>query len=294
MARRSLPRTSCSASSARAPSHPSLGCFADISDVRALDAPQARISTRGPDALLPDPLRLLFIMSKAWAEEHGVTRAADFKAGQETYATRQANGTGPFILDAFEPGGRVVMSRNPHWWGDERYPVNIDRIEFTPIAAPRGAPRGAVEREVGLLTSPPFDALDRIEATPGWKLVQTTQLRSVWLGRQPGKSDIALVRYSRHQPVQGRARAPSHVSRDRYRGDPRQVMQGRSIPAGMIIPPGVNGHALSSSSGYPTIPRAARALLAEAGYPKGSASRSTARTTTMSTTKRSAARQLGS
>jgi peptide/nickel transport system substrate-binding protein len=99
--------------------------LADISDFRAVDAHTILIATRAPDALLPDRLRKLFIMSKAWAEEHGVTRAADFKVGEETYATRHANGTGPFIIEAFEPGGRVVTRRNPDWWGHELFPTNI-------------------------------------------------------------------------------------------------------------------------------------------------------------------------
>ena len=76
-------------------------------------------------------LRQVFIMSKAWAEEHGVIRAADFDAGgEETFAVRHANGTGPFILKEFEPGeGRIVMVRNPNWWDFGRYPHNIDRVE---------------------------------------------------------------------------------------------------------------------------------------------------------------------
>jgi peptide/nickel transport system substrate-binding protein len=39
--------------------------FAAISDVRASDAYMVRITTRAPDALLPDRLRKLFIISKA-------------------------------------------------------------------------------------------------------------------------------------------------------------------------------------------------------------------------------------
>jgi peptide/nickel transport system substrate-binding protein len=48
-----------------------------------------------------------------------------------------------------------------------------------------------------------------------------------------------------------------------------KVMQGRSIAAGMIIPPGVNGHAAELDQRLPYDPRTARALLAEAGYPQG-------------------------
>jgi peptide/nickel transport system substrate-binding protein len=88
----------------RARSEQYAGYFAGISDVRGVDAYTVRITTRTIDALLPDRLRKLFIMSKTWAQEHGVTRAADFKSGEETYATDHANGTGPFILEAFERG----------------------------------------------------------------------------------------------------------------------------------------------------------------------------------------------
>ncbi len=80
--------------------------FADISDARAVDPNTIHIATRAPDALLPDQLRKLFIMSKAWAEEHGVSRTADFRRAEETYPTHHANGTGPFILEAFAPRGR--------------------------------------------------------------------------------------------------------------------------------------------------------------------------------------------
>jgi peptide/nickel transport system substrate-binding protein len=46
-------------------------------------------------------------------------------------------------------------------------------------------------------------------------------------------------------------------------------MQGLSVPAGMIIPPGVNGHAPELDQRLPYDPAAAKSLLAEAGYPTG-------------------------
>jgi peptide/nickel transport system substrate-binding protein len=78
-------------------------------------------------------LRSAMIMSKTWAEAHGVTAPADFRAGEHTYATEHANGTGPFILEEFEPDGLVVMAHNPDWWGLESSPHNVDRIVFTPV-----------------------------------------------------------------------------------------------------------------------------------------------------------------
>jgi peptide/nickel transport system substrate-binding protein len=245
------------------------GFFVDISDVRAVDAYTVHITTRTPDALLPDRLRKLFIMSKRWAEGHGVTRAADFNAAQETYATRHANGTGPFILEAFEPGGRIVMRRNADWWGREHYPVNIDRIEFTPIAAPEQRVEALLKGEIDLLTSPPFDALQRIEGTPGLKLAQTTQLRSVWLGVNQANAELRSSDIKGINPFKDkRVRRAIYqaIDIDTIRDD---VMQGLSVPAGMIIPPGVNGYAPDLDQRLPYDLEAARALLAEAGYPGG-------------------------
>ena len=203
--------------------------FADISDIRAVDAYTVRITTRTPDVLLPDRLRKLFIMSKAWAEKHGVTRAADFNAAQETYATRHANGTGPFILEAFEPGGRIVMRRNPDWWGHEHYPVNIDRIEFAVIAAPEQRLEALLNGEIDLLTSPPFDALSRIEGTPGLKLAQTTQLRSVWLGVDQASAELRSSDIKGMNPFKDKRVRQADVSCDRHRGDPRR---GHARPVG--------------------------------------------------------------
>ena len=243
--------------------------FADISDVRAVDANTVRIATRAPDALLPDRLRKLFIMSKGWAEDYGVSRAADFKLAEETYATHHANGTGPFILEAFAPGGRVVMRRNPDWWGREHYPVNIDRIEFTPIAAPEQRVRALLDGKIDLLTSPPFDALDRIEKTPGLKLAQTTQLRSVWLSVDQASPQLRSSNIKGRNPFKDkRVRQAMYQAMD-IETIRAEVMQGLSVPAGMIIPPGVNGHAPELDQRLPYDPAAAKSLLAEAGYPRG-------------------------
>jgi peptide/nickel transport system substrate-binding protein len=243
--------------------------FADISEVRAVNAYTVRIASRAPDALLPDRLRKLFIMSKRWAEDHGVTRATDFKSGQETYATHHANGTGPFILETFEPGGRVVTRRNPNWWGYEDYPVNIDRIEFTPIAAPEQRLAALLSGEIDLLTSPPLDALDRIQGTPGLKLAQTTQLRSVWLSVDLASPELRSSDIKGRNPFKDkRVRQAMYqaVDIETIRND---VMRGLSVPAAMIIPPGVNGHAPELDQRLPYGAAAAKSLLAEAGYPTG-------------------------
>ncbi len=56
------------------------------------------LKTDEPNPILPNQLTTVFIMDKGWSEEHDVTTPQDFAAKQETYAVRNANGTGPYKL----------------------------------------------------------------------------------------------------------------------------------------------------------------------------------------------------
>jgi len=83
----------------------------------------------------PNPITLehattIYIMSKAWAERNKVERPLDFKAKEETFASRNANGTGAWILVSREPGVRTVLKRNPDWWGakEGRAPGNVTEV----------------------------------------------------------------------------------------------------------------------------------------------------------------------
>jgi peptide/nickel transport system substrate-binding protein len=73
----------------------------------------------------------MWMMSKSWSEKHKVTKPLDFKNKEESYASRNANGTGPFMLMTREPGVKSVYKRNPNWWG--KFDGNVQEIVFTPI-----------------------------------------------------------------------------------------------------------------------------------------------------------------
>ncbi|MBX3636977.1 MAG: ABC transporter substrate-binding protein, partial [Rubrivivax sp.] len=70
-----------------------------VSAVRKVDSLTIEIQLESPDAVLPEKLQYIAMMSKAWAEKHGVQRAQDFNGKQETFAVRNANGTGPFMVE---------------------------------------------------------------------------------------------------------------------------------------------------------------------------------------------------
>jgi peptide/nickel transport system substrate-binding protein len=137
-----------------------------IATVEAIDDRTVRFTTSGPDPSLWLKLAKITIMSKAWVEQHGVTTPANYKrAREETYASRHANGTGPFMLERFDPHGRWVMARNPTWWGAADQPHNIDRIVHIWKHDPENV-AALLEGEIDLLQEVPYWPSTRSAAPP--------------------------------------------------------------------------------------------------------------------------------
>ena len=59
----------------------------------------------------------LWMLNKAWAEKHKVLLPLDFKNKEESFASFNQNGTGPYRLVQRQPGIRTTFRRHPAWWG---------------------------------------------------------------------------------------------------------------------------------------------------------------------------------
>ena len=140
-----------------------------------------RDRTKRPDLLLPVRLRGMFVMSRAWAEAHGVAAATPHVKDRGTYARDHAMGTGPFRLAEHIPGGRTVLERSPDWWDAGQHPDEVDRVVWTAI--PDGVERAAalLRDEVDFVQGLPPDAVGEVRATPGLKVAEIPALRVFWL-----------------------------------------------------------------------------------------------------------------
>lgn len=121
-------------------------------------------------------------MSKAWSEKHGVTKPQNRAAKEETYAVRHAMGTGPFKLELREPDVKTVLVKNKDWWGLKTYPHEVDRIIYTPIANQATRVAALLSGELDFILDPPLQDLNRIKSTPGLKIKQTAQTRTIMPG----------------------------------------------------------------------------------------------------------------
>src|SRR5690606_5121912 len=70
---------------------------ASVVDVTAVDDLTVEVKMAGPSPLYPNNLTNTFMMDKTWSETHNLQTVQDFAAGEDNYAVRNANGTGPYI-----------------------------------------------------------------------------------------------------------------------------------------------------------------------------------------------------
>ncbi len=196
-------------------SHPGsnlAGPLATVREVKKIDDFTVDFVTDGPDPILPFNLPTVAIMSKKWCEEHNTTRAADLTKGEESYATRNANGTGPFILKDRQPDVKTVLVKNPNWWGLKDEPIDIDEAVFNRIenAATRVAALLSGELDM-VYTVPPQDT-DRIEQNL----------------RHEGLADAGIAHdLPRHGPVARRAARKQHQG--------QEPVQGQAGAAGLLL-----------------------------------------------------------
>jgi peptide/nickel transport system substrate-binding protein len=212
------------------------------------------------------------ILSKGWAERNGVAlpaRSGDTSA----YTFAHENGTGPFMLESFEPGGRTVLVKNPDWWGSKQYPHGIDRIVWTAEPDPEQRLKLLLGGEADFLQDPPRDRLDLLKDVSGVRLVRMSLLSTVFLGFDQGSAELRTSDVKGENPF-----ADRRVREAVYRAIDAGALVARAQSglgelAGMIATAGTNGYDPELDQRLPYDPGRARALLAEAGYPDGLAVR---------------------
>jgi peptide/nickel transport system substrate-binding protein len=240
-----------------------------VAAIEAMGDQVVRVRTLAPNPILPEQLFSIGIMSEAWAERHGATEVAPYTDAETAYVERHANGTGPFVLEAYEPGVRTVLIKNSDWWGLTKDPHNVDRVVFTAVANPARRVAALLAGEIDFLHDPPFAELDRLASAPEVRLERTMEFRTIFFGLDQASPELRSSNIRDKNPfADRRAREAIYKAID-VEAIRARTMLGYAIPAGTVIQPGVNGY-LPEFDERPTYdPGAARALLAEAGYPDG-------------------------
>ena len=240
-----------------------------IKEVKVLDDHTVQFLTDGPNPILPNEITNLYMMDKGWSEKHNVTVPQEFEAGEETYAVRNTNGTGPFVVDQRLPDELTVLVKNPNWWNAANAEHNIDKIEYRPIKNAATRVAALLSGEVDFVLDPPLQDLKRIGSSAELKTVTVNQIRTIFFGMDQGVAALRNSDVKGKNPFQDkRVRQAFYQALD-VDAIQRVVMEGLSFPAGIITSPGVHGFTKELDKRRPFDPAAAKKLLADAGYPDG-------------------------
>ena len=209
------------------------------------------------------------MVDKGWAEANNIVNPQDFKAKEESFAVRNTNGTGPFILESRAPDELTVLNRNPNWWGNSQFEGNLDRIEYRPISNAATRVAALLSGEVDFVLDPPLQDLKRIDSAAGLRVKTVAQIRSIFFGMDQGVDELRTSNIKGANPFKdARVREAFNLAIDK-KAIQRVVMEGLSFPTGMITPPGVLGNTPENDPSYGHDVAKAKELMAAAGYGDG-------------------------
>ena len=244
--------------------------LAGISAVKKIDALTLEIQLQAPDAVLPEKLSFIGMMSQAWAEKHGVQRAQDFNAKQETHSVRHANGTGPYRLERHEPDVRTVLRRHAAWWGwADKRSGNVEQAHFVVIKSDATRLAALTSGEVDLVLDPPYQDIRRLQADARMTMAQTADIGQQYLGFDQARPELEGSDVKGRNPFKDlRVRqAVYHAINVPLIVD--KVLRGQAQATGAFLSPMVDGSPTELDKRLRYDPARSRRLLGEAGYPNG-------------------------
>ncbi len=238
--------------------------------VKKVDELTIDFQLAAPDAVWPEKLWLVAMMSKRWAQQHGVDKAQDFNAKQETHAVRHAMGTGPYRLKSYQPDVRLVLERHPGYWGRaDRRQGNVDEVVFVGIRSDATRLAALASGEVDLVLDPPFQDVARLKADPRLTVVSVTDIGTQYFTFDQARDELVHGDRKDRNPFKDRRVRQAVAHALNIDLIVQKVLRGQATPAGSFISPLVDGYQAELDRRIPHDPARARALLTEAGYPNG-------------------------
>ena len=238
-----------------------------VNEVKKVDDHTVDFILAGPNPLLLRNIIDFRILSKAWAEKNKATNTQDYKAKEENYASRNAMGTGPYKITGWTPDQRVTMTINTDWW--DKHTGNVKDVVYTPIKSDPTRVAALLSGDVDMLTDLPTQDVARLRADPKLKIVDGPEVRTIFLAPDVGSPELKYSNVKGKNPfADKRVRQALSMAIDRE-AIKRNTMRGLSIPAGLMVAPGVNGNTPELDVPMKVDAERAKKLLAEAGYPNG-------------------------
>jgi peptide/nickel transport system substrate-binding protein len=223
-----------------------------------------------PNPILLQHLDAIFIMDKDWCEKNKAVNPLSFKDKEETFAGRNTNGTGPFVLASREPEIKTVLKRNPNYWG--KIKGNVTEIIFTPIKSDATRTAALLSGELDIVIDPAPQDAARLGA-PGaqTKVILGMENRVIFFGFDQNRDELQYSNVKGKNPFKDRrVRQAVHQAID-INSIRKNIMRDQSQVVGCMTPSPLACEMAPEldKNRLPFDLAAANKLMEEAGYKEG-------------------------
>jgi len=244
---------------------------APLGKANKVDDYTVEIVTPRPHPAFLANVTVISIMSRKWTEAHQSVTPQDYKTAVETYASRNANGTGPFKLISRQAEVKTVLQKNSDWWGIKagRFEGNVTEVQYLPIKSDATRMAALITGEIDFVLDPPLQDIPRLKREARVKIIEGPENRVILLGMDQERDELLYSNVKSKNPFKDiRVREAIYHAVD-IEAIRTQVMRGFSVPTGSIIVPGSFGYGVNMEGRLAFDVARARKQLIDAGYPQG-------------------------
>ncbi|TFZ05023.1 glutathione ABC transporter substrate-binding protein [Ramlibacter rhizophilus] len=223
---------------------PRRSTLAMVESTEVVDDLTFRLTTKAPFAPLLAQLSAYnaYILSPTHVQKEG----ANF--------SKTASGTGPFKLQSWQPGEKLVVVRNDKYWGEK---AKLDSVVYSVVPEDSARTLLLLSGQADVISELPYIMVKKLSSLDAVKVVRKPGYRTIYLGMNlsmPPFNDIRV-----RQAVAHAVNKPALV---------QGMLNGIGTLGGSLESSVIDGTAKDLPP-YPYDPVKAKKLLAEAGFPNG-------------------------
>ena len=241
-----------------------------VARAKKIDGLTVELIMREPNPVLLNHLFTFRIMNKAWATKNNSVNPQNYKDKEDTYSSRNANGTGPFMVKERQTDIRTVLIANPKWW-NAKSPErgNVTEVVLLPVKSNATRAAALLSGEVDFVNDPPPQDIARLKAVPNVKIVEGLEARVQYLVFDTHSNELLYSNVKGKNPFKDLRVRQAIAHAIDVQAIKSKVMRNLSVPIGSIITSTDQGYSKDADKRLPLDREKAKKLLAEAGYANG-------------------------
>ncbi len=237
---------------------------------KTIDDLTVDILMKEPNPVLLNHMFFFRIMSKSWAIKNNALLPQNYKDKEDTFASRNTNGTGPYMVTVRQPDVKTELVENPNWWNKASPDRgNISAVTLLPIKNNATRLAALLSGEVDFINDPPSQDIARLRAAPNITMITGAESRVQFLAFDLNRDELLYSNVKGKNPfkdIRVRQAIAHAIDAETIKS---KVMRGLARPTGTIITPVDQGYSKDADVRLPYNIVRAKALMKEAGYANG-------------------------